>query len=68
MGRRRALAGTREGYRPCPTCGHMLVRHLAHGTGPCTQLVPEHVKDDRGRTTTTMARCACTGDTITKEI
>lgn len=61
MGRSRALAGTREGYRPCPTCGHMLLRHLARGAGPCCESIVAHEIDADGRTITTSTRCTCTG-------
>lgn len=66
MLRRRALAGTREGYRPCPTCGHLTLRHLAHGAGRCTQSIVSHEIDSDGRTITTSTRCDCTGATTSK--
>lgn len=61
MTKQRALAGTREGARPCPLCGHMMLRHLNRGTGRCSDSHVVTYTDDRGRDVRQTVPCPCPG-------
>lgn len=56
----KALAGTREAYQSCGSCGHARIRHTCGGQCASVRVVAVLNTHGGDSGTTTLTRCTCT--------